>query len=76
MWVWSSFKYKDVERILIKLWCEYKYTPWWSHARRYNPKNWLLFHVVNHKAKEMKIWTLRWMLKKAGILEEDFLKHR
>ena len=76
MWEWNSFKYKDVEKILRKLWCEKLTNKKGSHEIWVNHNVNLEFPVVNHWSEEMRIWTLRGMLKIAQIDEEDFLNAR
>jgi hypothetical protein len=61
---------------LENFWCKKLYNCKWSHEIRYNPLSDVEFTVVNHGADNMRMWTLRAMLKKAWITEEDFLENR
>lgn len=73
MGIWNSFKYKDVVRKIEKLWCKKLESKKGSHEIRININTNLEFVVVNHWAKEMRIGTLKAMLRGAWINEKDFL---
>lgn len=73
MGVWSSFKYKIVAKKLNFLGCKYTWKCKWTHEIWYNPISDKDFTVVNHWSDNMRMGTLRNMLKIAWIEEADFL---
>lgn len=74
MWIRDSFSFRVVQKKLKKLGCtKIDNGNWWSHELRFSNYTKSEFTVVNHKSqKNMRMWTLRAMLKNAGIPEDDF----
>ena len=65
-------KHKEIERKLKVLWCKKIRNVKSSHRIRENAV-WEEFSVVDHQGKEIKKWTIMWMIKAAGISKQDFL---
>ena len=68
-------KYKDIAKVLKRMWCNEAYNMHWSHIMWYNPKNDIFFDVVNHQAKEILTKTIELMLKSAWINRSEFYEY-
>jgi predicted RNA binding protein YcfA (HicA-like mRNA interferase family) len=68
-----NIKYRDLIKKLKKLWYEF-YREWkWSHELWVNKQKWLVLPIPKHNSKDLRIWTLRIIIKELNINVEEFI---